>query len=137
MKMLNILLMLTLIFIMTMASAFAQVLPGDVGAEVNWVELFGQLIANPKALSAAFIGALLILIVVQTMKSPKLGSIYKFMDPKVQFLVVTVLGQAYGLMVHTLILKDQEISMALVGFFSSGGAVAIFNAIKLLSEKKA
>lgn len=124
--------------LMISLAALAQVsLPGSVDGSIDWAALIGQLIANPKALGAAGIGALIIFVLVQALKSEKLGKFFKFLDPKVQFLIITVLGQAYGFVVSVFVLHDQDISKAIVGIFASGGAAAIWNAIQLLTEKPA
>lgn len=132
----NILIVFMLSMLFTVV-AFAQAnLPTDVMGNVDWAAVIGAMIANPKAMTAAFIGALVVLVIVQTMKHPKLGSFYKFLDPKLQFAIVTLLGQVYGLLIHVFILKDQETATWLVGLFSSGGAAALFNAFQLVFLKK-
>lgn len=134
---LNLLVLFTIMFFMMIATAFAQAtLPTDIMGSVDWATVIGQAIANPKSFTVAFIGCLVILLIVQTMKSEKLGSFYKFLDPKVQFLIVTLLGQIYSFVVHVWVLKDSQVNMALVGLFSSGGAAAIFNAFQLVFVKK-
>lgn len=115
--------------------AFAQSLPGSIDGQVDWATLIGQLIANPKAATAAFIGALVVLVFVQGMKSEVLGKFFKFIPDQAQFLVITLLGQAYAVLVHVFVLKDQQASTILIGFLSSGGAAAIFNGIKLAFPK--
>lgn len=124
--------MMIIMMILFPLMAFAQViLPGTVDGEMDWANLITQLIANPKAFSAVVIGAIVILVVVQMTK--KFG--FKFLEPKLQFAIITALGQIYALIVSVFILKDQDISKALVGLFASGGAAAIFNAFKLVFEK--
>lgn len=123
------------LLVMTMTAVFAQALPADPNAAVDWATLIGQLIANPKAMTAAFIGALVVLVIVQAMKSEALGKIFKFIPDQAQLLVITVLGQLYAVLLHALVLKDQQISVALVGVLSSGGAAAIFNGLKLAFPK--
>lgn len=135
MKLTSILLLYALVLMSTLAMAQGVILPGTVDTPVDWSQLITQLIANPKALSAAAIGALVVLVIVQALKSEKLGKIFKFLEPKVQFAIITVLGQAYGIIVSVFVLKDQDISKAIIGVFASGGAAAIWNAIKLLKEK--
>lgn len=115
--------------------AFAQTLPVDPSASIDWVTLIGQLIANPKALSAAFIGAMVVLILVQGLKSETVGKFFKFIPAQAQFLVITVLGLIYSILVNVYVIKDQEISKVLVGFLSSGGAAALFMGIKLCFPK--
>lgn len=116
--------------------ALAQVvLPESTDGQVDYGQLIGALIANPKAFTAAIVGALVIFLIVQALKAPALGRFFKFLDPKIQFAIITVLGQAYGVVVHAFVLKDQGISAALVGVFSAGGAAAIFNAIRLIFVK--
>jgi hypothetical protein len=133
MKLLNALFFLVLACFATLA--LAQTLPGSVDAQVDYAKLIGELIANPKAVTAAFIGALIVLIFVQALKSPVFGKFFKSINPKVQLAIVTILGQLYGVILHVLVLKDAEFSTQIVGLFASGGAAAIFNAFKLLFEK--
>lgn len=130
-------LLTTMIFAFLMMSVvcFAQTLPSDATGSVDWMTLIGQLIANPKAASAAFVGALIVLIVIQAMKSETFGKFFKFIPDQAQLLVITVLGQLYAIALHAFVLKDQQISVALVGIFSSGGAAAIFNGLKLAFPK--
>lgn len=117
--------------------AFAEViLPGSVDGSVDYAVLIGQLIANPKAFSAVIIGALVILGIVQALKSPKLKSIFKSVPEPVQFLIITGLGQVYAILVHVYVIHDQNISVALVGIFSSGAAASIYNAAILVFGKK-
>lgn len=123
---------LWIILILLPMIAFAQVvLPGSVEGNVDYAAIISALIANPKALSAAAIGALVILVFVQATK--KFG--FKLFPPKIQALVITLLGQVYGVLVSVFVLQDQDISKALIGVLSSGGAVALFNLYKLLTEK--
>ena len=123
---------LFILMILAPVMAFAQVvLPGTVDGQVDYAQLISQLIANPKAFTAAAIGAIVILVLVQGTK--KFG--FKFLEPKLQFAIITLLGQIYGVLVTVFVLQDQDISKALVGLFASGGAAAIFNAFKLVFEK--
>lgn len=112
--------------------AFAQiVLPGTVDGEVNYAALIQQLIANPKSFTVAIIGALLILAFVQACK--KFG--FKLMAPQKQLFLLVVLGQVYSFLVSVFILKDVSASAAVVGMFSSGGAMMIFNHLQLAFPK--
>lgn len=121
--------------IVSITVTFAQSLPADASVSIDWVTLVGQLIANPKALTAAFIGALVVLVIIQGMKSETVGKFFKFIPPRAQFLVITVLGLVYSILVNVYVIKDQEISKVLVGFLSSGGAAALFMGIKLCFPK--
>lgn len=114
---------------------FAQTLPMDPAGSIDWVTLIGQMIANPKAFVGAALGAFVILLIVQGMKSDTVGKFFKFIPDQAQFLVIAVLGQVYAFLMHVYILKDQQISVVLVGLFSSGGAAAIFNGLKLAFPK--
>lgn len=117
-------------------AVFAQALPSDATIEFDWVKFLGELIANPKALKGVFIGFLVILAIVQFLKSSFVNKVFKNLDPKVQFALITILGQVYALAYKLLILKSEDVSAVVVGFISSGGAVAIFNAVKLLLPQK-
>lgn len=110
-------------------------IPKDAAEKVDYEKLIGELIANPKALNIALIVALLVLLSVQLLKSSIAGKIFKGLSPKVQLGLITLLGQVYAFVVSVFVLKEQTTSAALIGLISSGGAVAIFNAIKLLFEK--
>lgn len=126
--------------VLSITCVFAQTLPVDPSTSIDWATLVGQLIANPKALTAAFVGALVVLVLVQAMKSESLGKFFKFIPGRAQFLVITLLGLIYSVLVNVYVIKNQEISKVLVGFLSSGGAAAIFMGVKLcfpkLFEKK-
>lgn len=118
-------------------AAFAQIaLPGSADGSVDWAVIIGQAIANPKALTAAVIGCLVVLLIVQALKSNLFKNVFKKVPEPVQFAIITILGQCYAFAVHVFITKDQEMSVALVGLFSSGGAASIFRAVQLLFIKK-
>jgi hypothetical protein len=118
-------------------SAIAQIaLPPDATLEFDWVKFIGELISNPKALKGVFIGFVVVLAIVQFLKSSFANKIFKNLDPKVQFALITILGQIYALAYKLLIDKSDDVSTVIIGFISSGGAVAIFNAAKLLLPQK-
>jgi hypothetical protein len=116
--------------------ALAQALPGSVDGQVDYFAILAQMIANPKAFKAVFIGAFIIIGIVQAMKSKFLGQFFKFIPAQIQFAIISLLGLAYGFIVHVFIIKDQDVSVAVIGIITSGSAVAVFNAFKLIFEKK-
>lgn len=127
---------ITLILSIFSFAVFAQGLPSEATIEFDWIKFIGELIANPKALKGVFIGFVVILAIVQFLKSSFVNKVFKNLDPKVQFALITILGQLYALAYKILILKSEDVSTVVVGFISSGGAVAIFNAAKLLIPQK-
>lgn len=118
--------------------ALAQVsLPTDPSSQVDWMKLLGDALANPKALTAVMIGAILLLAIIQMLKSSIFSGLFKKIPAKAQFAIITILGQVYAIVIHALVIKDQSVSVAVIGLFTSGGAVAVFNAFKLMFEKPA
>lgn len=116
------------------AQAFAQVLQpvpeGDAFASLM------ALIANAKTMGGVAIGAAVVAIIAQLLKSPFVGGFFEKLDPKIKRLVVFVLGQLYGV----LFMISQGVGAVqalLVAVFSSGGAVALYELIKPFFEKKA
>lgn len=96
--------------------------------EVNALQALVDLITNWKALTPLGIGSAVIVIVVQLLKQ-------FFPSSNVVRLVVVVLGVAYGVL--TSLLNGMGIIEALVlGIITSGGAVAIYEAVKPLLPKK-
>lgn len=123
-----------LFFMMVMLPlfAFAQVvLPGEVDGAIDISQVIEQLIANPKAFLSTMGGALLILLFVQACK--KFG--FKLMKPEYQLLLILFLGQVYSVLVSVFIYKQMTLSTAIVGFFSSGAAISLFNQLKLAFPK--
>lgn len=110
--------------------AFAQAVPD---AEVS-KELL-NLLLNFKTLGPLGIGASVIVILTQLLKGDFFGNIFKGLNSNVKRLIITVLGQVYGLifMVQS---GSSWGNAAIIGLLSSGGAVAIWEAIKPLVEKK-
>lgn len=125
-----------LLIVLISLSAIAQTLPSDATLELDWIKFIGELIANPKALKGVFIGFLVILAVVQFLKSSFVNKVFKNLDPKVQFALITILGQLYALAYKLLILKSEGAETVIFGFITSGGAVALWNAVKLLLPQK-
>jgi hypothetical protein len=109
-------------------NAYAQVPP-----EGDAVQSFLALIANWKVLGPVGIGSGIIVVLLQVLKSPTMGSWFKNVEYK--RIVITVFGQIYGVLF--LIQSGQSvINSIVVGLFASGGAVAIWEAVKPLVEKK-
>lgn len=122
------LLTLIFMFIMLPVMAFAQVvLPGSVDGEIDYSKIVAELIANPKAFISTMGGALLILIFVQVCKKYN----FKLMTPSKQLLLILFLGQVYSLLVSVFVLHNTSMATAVVGFFSSGAAISLFNQLKL------
>lgn len=123
------------VFLVLPQLLFAQSLPSDINGSVDIAKLVGEIISNPAARTAAFLGCFFVLLIVQALKSPVFASFFKNIPPKVQLLVITILGQVYAFVLHVSVIKDQDVSVAIMGFISTGGAVAIFNVIKMFFEK--
>lgn len=129
MRFLSILLMTLVI----MPFVYAQSLPpsvpesGDIAASIN-------ILLNAKALGAIGLGAAIILIVVQFLKSSLFDQIFKSLDPKYKRLLITLLGVVYGVL-YLIVSGKSGAEAIMVGLFSSGGAVAIFEAIAPFLKK--
>lgn len=124
--------------------AFAQItLPEDVSATIDWALLFQEIVANPKSLLSASGGALLVYLAVQFLKTDLAEKWFKKLTDKKQFALITILGQVFSLLITVFVPGTSEtggiivaLSTFLTGILSSGGGVAIFNAIKLLFGKE-
>ena len=91
------LLMIALVLVPLLAFANI-VLPETVEGTINWLEVFSQVIANPKAVTPTMIGSLLILAIVQVLKHPTFGKFFKNLKAKVQFMIITLLGVIYAIL---------------------------------------
>lgn len=104
------------------ASAFAQGVP-----EGNPVESLLALIKDYKAMSPFAIGMASIAVIVQLLKAEFFGAFFdKF---KYKRLLIAALGQAYGIL-FLLASGSSVVDAFIVGFVSSGGAVALYEAYK-------
>lgn len=94
-----------------------------------------KLITDWKAMSPIATGAMVILLLVQLLKTSLLGQFFPSIEWKRFF--ITFLGIAYGV-VYLVSTGTPWVTAAVVGLLSSGGAVAIYEALKpLLGKKKA
>ena len=131
---LNVVLVFTFVFI---ANVMAQVveLPTKINETGDPMQSLIFAIQNFKGLGPVGLGMVVVMAVVQAMKSEKFGALFKSIAPKYQAALITLLGIIYGA-VYSLVYTKQSVDVFIVGFISSGGAVAVFNLIKLLTEKK-
>ena len=108
--------------------AFGQVIPeGDAAKSLL------DLLMNYKTLSPLAIGSAIIVISVQILKSNLFDQFFKGF--KYKRALITVLGQIYS--VVFMVINGQSLMNAVIsGLFISGGAVAIYEAIKPFIEKK-
>ena len=126
----------TLFFAMILMIAFvfeavAQVgLPATIEGQVDWLNVIGQLIANPKAFVSASGVAFLVLLTVQAIKRFD----FKFINDKAQFTIITVFGLIYSFLIKK-IGGDAESSAIIIGILGSGGASQLWKAIKMLFPK--
>ena len=128
---LKFVLVLTLALIAVVA--FAQVtLPPTVDAQFDYLKFIQELIANPKACLSIGGVALAVFFTVQLLK--KYG--FKFMKTQVQFLVITVLGIFYSMLVQKILGGDAvTITSLVIGFAGSAQASTLWSAIKLVFPK--
>jgi len=105
-------------------------LASDVSPEPTTTLL--DLIKNWKEMTPLGIGMGLVSMLVQALKSDKLGGLFK--NFKYKRTLIVILGQIYaiGLMV---VQGSSWISAIITGLISSGGAVAIYEAIKPLFSR--
>ena len=131
---LNVVLVFTFVFI---ANVMAQVveLPTKINETGDPMQSLIFAIQNFKGLAPVVLGMVVVMPVVQAMESEKFGALFKSIAPKYQAALITLLGIIYGA-VYSLVYTKQSVDVFIVGFISSGGAVAVFNLIKLLTEKK-
>lgn len=102
-------------------------------AEGDPIVTISELIKNWKSMSPVAIGAAIILILVQLLKSSFFGQFFNNLVVKRAF--ITVLGVAYGV-VYLISAGTDVVTALVVGLLASGGAVAIYEAIKPLISKK-
>lgn len=114
--------------------AFAQDLPAQIPDGDPMTTLI-FLIQNFKVIGPVASGMLIVTFTVQALKSEKFSGIFKKLSGKAQVAIITILGLIYGA-AYTLAYKKQPLDFWIIGLISSGGAVSLFNLIKMLFEKK-
>lgn len=92
-----------------------------------------KLVTEWKAMSPVAIGAMVILLLIQLLKSSFFGGFFKSLEWKRFF--ITFLGIAYGV-VYLISSGTPWLHALVVGLLSSGGAVAIYQALKPILDKK-
>jgi len=92
-----------------------------------------DLVTNWKEMSPLAIGASIILLLIQLLKSSLFGGFFKHLEWKRFF--ITFLGVLYGV-VYMVSTGSPWINAIVVGVISTGGAVAIYEALKPILEKK-
>jgi len=123
------LLFLFLIMMVTSFALLAQVAVPDAEVSKELLNLF----MNFKTLGPVGIGMSVVVVLTQLSKTEIFGKIFKKMEYKRLF--VTVIGQIYG-MLFMVQSGSSWLNAAFIGLLSSGGAVAIWEAVKPLVEKK-
>lgn len=109
--------------------AFAQAIP-----EGDPLKSIADLILNWGTMKPLALGSSIIVVLVQLMKSELLGKFFDRFEYK--RVLITILGQAYGVVL--LVLNGSTwINAVVVGLITSGGAVAIWEALSPLLKKKA
>lgn len=127
MKSLTIKAVLALSLLVMAVVAFAQVtLPPTVDSSMDYMKLIQELIANPKALLSASGVALAVFLTAQFMK--RFG--FKMLGEKTQFLVLSILGVVYAIMLG-LITETGTLASVVIGLFGSHQASSLWSAIKL------
>lgn len=101
--------------------------------EVDPAKAIVELVTNWKTMSPVAIGSMIILILVQILKSSLFGQFFKHLEWK--RLLITILGVIYGIL-YLVSTGTSWLSAAVIGLISAGGAVAIYEAVKPLLEKK-
>lgn len=102
-------------------------------ADGDPIATISDLIKNWKKMSPVAIGAAIILILVQLLKHNIFGQFFHNIEFKRS--LITVLGVLYGV-VYLVSVGTDWITALVVGLLSSGGAVAIYEAIKPFLKKK-
>lgn len=107
--------------------AFAQVtLPPTIDAPIDYMKLFQEVIANPKALLSSSGIALAVFLTAQFLK--RFG--FKMMKEQVQFLFLGALGVVYALLLGLITGTEPFISVV-IGLFGTHQASSLWSAIKL------
>lgn len=114
-----------------MSVAFAVTLPSDATQSVDWTVLVAEVLANPKMIKGGVLGLVVVLVVTQFAKSKYLGQIFKKVDERGQFVIVTLIGAVYASM-YKIIIGDESINAVILALISSGGSASIFKALKML-----
>lgn len=111
--------------------ALAQVAVPDVEISKGILDL----ILGYKVLGPIGIGSGVIVLLVNVLKSDFFGNLFKNLNPLIKRLIITVLGVIYGVLFQ--VQSGIGWGNAIVtGLLASGGAVAIWEAVKPLIEKK-
>lgn len=134
MKSINLLLSFCFMFMLSMVPVFAQSgLPASIPEGGDLSSLI-SLFMNYKTLGPVGIGAAAVLALIQLFKSDLFGSFFKNLSPAVKRLVITVLGQVYGILY--LIVSGKSVGDAiLTGLIASGGAVLIWEVVSPFFKK--
>lgn len=114
--------------------AFAQAVDESVPPS-DVVNAIVDLVKNWKAWSALAVAAASITIIVQALKTDILGNLIDKMNPFMKRLLITALGQVAGIILMVANGKGW-IDAVVAGLFTSGGAVAIYESLKPLIDKK-
>lgn len=111
--------------------ALAQVAVPDVDISKGILDL----ILGYKVLGPIGIGSGVIVLLVNILKSDFFGNLFKNLNPLIKRLIITILGVIYGVLFQ--VQSGIGWGNAIVtGLLASGGAVAIWEAVKPLIEKK-
>lgn len=134
MKSVNLLVGVFFLSMLSIMSVFAQSgLPSSIPEGGDLSSLI-SLFMNYKTLGPVGIGAAAVLALIQLFKSNLFGSFFKNLSPAVKRLVITVLGQVYGILYS--IASGKTVGDAiLTGLIVSGGAVLIWEAVSPLFKK--
>jgi hypothetical protein len=95
-----------------------------------------QLVTNWKSSSPLVLAMLGVNLIVGVLKSDSFGNFFKGLNPLLKGLIITILGQVAGML--NMVSSGKSVSEAIVfGLFTSGGAVAIYEAYNLFKKQAA
>lgn len=125
---------LSCLLVATLALAQSVGLPSTLPVDGNSTDSILFLLQNFKALGPVGIGMVVVTIAIQATKSDLFGNWFKKLSSKIQVAVITIAGLLYGA-AYTILYTKQGVDIFVIGLVSSGGAVSLFQLIKMLFKK--
>jgi len=121
----------TVMFSLVSFGAFAQNLP----EEINAGKVLMNLVSNYKTMGALGLGMSMIMLIVWLLKSELFNHLFGALKPGIKRFIILLLGQAYALLF--MLANGMKLSEAVVvGLFTSGGAVSLYEAAKPLFKSE-
>lgn len=128
----RILFMCSVMLLFALSSlVMAQVLPAEIPTSGDPFQTLITLISQGKVMGGVGIGMMVIILVVQLLKSDKLEGFFKIIPEPVQLFIIHLVGAAYTIMYMVFYQKISWLSALVMVLITSQGAIAIFNSFKL------